>query len=191
MRKIVLNNLFKSNLNKKSFILETALVFRLNLDSLFLLYDIDQIFNVSTKEELYKKMLTDYYMIDYSLKYLFSNDNTDQNIAINNFINYYNKLMIALKMHNETYKEYLDMLSDHEINDIKRKETFELTDNDYLTILNYQLKYAIPTRMIEKEFDIYRTTYTRRINKLLEQNPILQEKYQNLMNYDIDLYKSH
>ena len=191
MRKIVLNNLFKSNLNKKSFILETALVFRLNLDSLFLLYDIDQIFNVSTKEELYKKMLTDYYMIDYSLKYLFSNDNTDQNIAINNFINYYNKLMIALKMHNETYKEYLDMLSDHEINDVKRKETFELTDNDYLTILNYQLKYAIPTRMIEKEFDIYRTTYTRRINKLLEQNPILQEKYQNLMNYDIDLYKSH
>ena len=191
MRKIVLNNLFKSNLNKKSFILETALVFRLNLDSLFLLYDIDQIFNVSTKEELYKKMLTDYYMIDYSLKYLFSNDNTDQNIAINNFINYYNKLMIALKMHNETYKEYLDMLSDHEINDIKSKETFELTDNDYLTILNYQLKYAIPTRMIEKEFDIYRTTYTRRINKLLEQNPILQEKYQNLMNYDIDLYKSH
>lgn len=191
MRKIVLNNLFKSNLNQKSFILETALVFRLNLDSLFLLYDIDQIFNVSTKEELYKKMLTDYYMIDYSLKYLFSNDNTDQNIAINNFINYYNKLMIALKMHNETYKEYLDMLSDHEINDIKRKETFELTDNDYLTILNYQLKYAIPTRMIEKEFDIYRTTYTRRINKLLEQNPILQEKYQNLMNYDIDLYKSH
>ena len=174
MRKIVLNNLFKSNLNQKSFILETALVFRLNLDSLFLLYDIDQIFNVSTKEELYKKMLTDYYMIDYSLKYLFSNDNTDQNIAINNFINYYNKLMIALKMHNETYKEYLDMLSDHEINDIKRKETFELTDNDYLTILNYQLKYAIPTRMIEKEFDIYRTTYTRRINKLLEQNPILQ-----------------
>ena len=191
MRKIVLNNLFKSNLNKKIFILETSLVFRLNLDSLFLLYDIDQIFNVSTKEELYKKMLTDYYMIDYSLKYLFSNDNTDQNIAINNFINYYNKLMIALKMHNETYKEYLDMLSDHEINDIKRKETFELTDNDYLTILNYQLKYAIPTRMIEKEFDIYRTTYTRRINKLLEQNPILQEKYQNLMNYDIDLYKSH
>ena len=191
MIKIVLNNLFKSNLNQKSFILETALVFRLNLDSLFLLYDIDQIFNVSTKEELYKKMLTDYYMIDYSLKYLFSNDNTDQNIAINNFINYYNKLMIALKMHNETYKEYLDMLSDHEINDIKRKETFELTDNDYLTILNYQLKYAIPTRMIEKEFDIYRTTYTRRINKLLEQNPILQEKYQNLMNYDIDLYKSH
>lgn len=191
MRKIVLNNLFKSNLNQKSFILETALVFRLNLDSLFLLYDIDQIFNVSTKEELYKKMLTDYYMIDYSLKYLFLNDNTDQNIAINNFINYYNKLMIALKMHNETYKEYLDMLSDHEINDIKRKETFELTDNDYLTILNYQLKYAIPTRMIEKEFDIYRTTYTRRINKLLEQNPILQEKYQNLMNYDIDLYKSH
>lgn len=191
MRKIVLNNLFKSNVNQKSFILETALVFRLNLDSLFLLYDIDQIFNVSTKEELYKKMLTDYYMIDYSLKYLFSNDNTDQNIAINNFINYYNKLMIALKMHNETYKEYLDMLSDHEINDVKRKETFELTDNDYLTILNYQLKYAIPTRMIEKEFDIYRTTYTRRINKLLEQNPILQEKYQNLMNYDIDLYKSH
>lgn len=191
MRKIVLNNLFKSNLNQKSFILETALVFRLNLDSLFLLYDIDQIFNVSTKEELYKKMLTDYYMIDYSLKYLFSNDNTDQNIAINNFINYYNKLMIALKMHNETYKEYLDMLSDHEINDVKRKETFELTDNDYLTILNYQLKYAIPTRMIEKEFDIYRTTYTRRINKLLEQNPILQEKYQNLMNYDIDLYRSH
>ena len=191
MRKIVLNNLFKSNLNQKSFILETALVFRLNLDSLFLLYDIDQIFNVSTKEELYKKMLTDYYMIDYSLKYLFLNDNTDQNIAINNFINYYNKLMIALKMHNETYKEYLDMLSDHEINDVKRKETFELTDNDYLTILNYQLKYAIPTRMIEKEFDIYRTTYTRRINKLLEQNPILQEKYQNLMNYDIDLYKSH
>ena len=191
MRKIVLNNLFKSNLNQKSFILETALVFRLNLDSLFLLYDIDQIFNVSTKEELYKKMLTDYYMIDYSLKYLFSNDNTDQNIAINNFINYYNKLMIALKMHNETYKEYLDMLSDHEINDIKSKETFELTDNDYLTILNYQLKYAIPTRMIEKEFDIYRTTYTRRINKLLEQNPILQEKYQNLMNYDIDLYRSH
>ena len=191
MRKIVLNNLFKSNLNQKSFILETALVFRLNLDSLFLLYDIDQIFNVSTKEELYKKMLTAYYMIDYSLKYLFSNDDTDQNIAINNFINYYNKLMIALKMHNETYKEYLDMLSDHEINDIKSKETFELTDNDYLTILNYQLKYAIPTRMIEKEFDIYRTTYTRRINKLLEQNPILQEKYQNLMNYDIDLYKSH
>lgn len=191
MRKIVLNNLFKSNLNQKSFILETALVFRLNLDSLFLLYDIDQIFNVSTKEELYKKMLTDYYMIDYSLKYLFSNDNTDQNIAINNFINYYNKLMIALKMHNETYKEYLDMLRDHEINDIKRKETFKLTDNDYLTILNYQLKYAIPTRMIEKEFDIYRTTYTRRINKLLEQNPILQEKYQNLMNYDIDLYRSH
>ena len=191
MRKIVLNNLFKSNLNQKSFILETALVFRLNLDSLFLLYDIDQIFIVSTKEELYKKMLSDYYMIDYSLKYLFSNDNTDQNIAINNFINYYNKLMIALKMHNETYKEYLDMLSDHEINDVKRKETFELTDNDYLTILNYQLKYAIPTRMIEKEFDIYRTTYTRRINKLLEQNPILQEKYQNLMNYDIDLYKSH
>lgn len=191
MRKIVLNNLFKSNLNQKSFILETALVFRLNLDSLFLLYDIDQIFNVSTKEELYKKMLADYYMIDYSLKYLFSNDNTDQNIAINNFINYYNKLMIALKMHNETYKEYLDMLSDHEINDVQRKETFELTDNDYLTILNYQLKYAIPTRMIEKEFDIYRTTYTRRINKLLEQNPILQEKYQNLMNYDIDLYKSH
>ena len=82
MRKIVLNNLFKSNLNQKSFILETALVFRLNLDSLFLLYDIDQIFNVSTKEELYKKMLTDYYMIDYSLKYLFSNDNTDQNILL-------------------------------------------------------------------------------------------------------------
>lgn len=191
MRKIVLNNLFKSNVNQKSFILETALVFRLNLDSLFLLYDIEQVYNVSTKEELYKKMLTDNYMIDYSLKYLFSNDNTDQNIAINNFINYYNKLMIALRMHNGTYKEYLDMLSDQEINDIKKKETFELTDNDYLTILNYQLKYAIPTRMIEKEFDIYRTTYTRRINKLLEQNPILQEKYQNLMNYDIDLYKSH
>lgn len=191
MKKVVLNELFKKIENQKSFVLEAALVFRLNLDSIFQLFDIEDIFKVNTKEELYNKLLQENFMIDYSLKYLFYADSTDQDMAINNFINYYNKLMISLKLHNNTYREYLDVLKDKEIDNIKSKSTEDLNNEDYFAILNYQLKYAMPTRMVEKEFDIYRTTYTRRINKILAENPLLSEKYHNLMNYGIDTYRSH
>lgn len=190
MEKILLSNIFKKSENQKSFVLETALVFRLKLETLLQIYDIEKIYGVSTSEELYKKLIEENFWIDFSLNYLFFNDQTDQNLALTEFYNYYNKLMIALRMKNNVFKEYLDVLSDKGINAIKSKDCENLTPEECLIVIKYQLKYAIPTRVIEKEFGIYRSTYQKKVAKILKQNPELYEKYQNLMNYNYDIYMS-
>ena len=188
MEKILLSNIFKKSENQKSFVLETALVFRLKLETLFQIYDIEKIYGVSTSEELYKKLIDENFWIDFSLNYLFFNDQTDQNLALTEFYNYYNKLMIALRMNKTVFKEYLDFLSDKGINAIKKKDNLDLTYPDYLEILNYQLKYAIPSIAIEKEFGICRSVYQKKVSKLIEQNPELYEKYHSLMDFGHDTF---
>lgn len=106
-----------------------------------------------------------------------------QEEAIMNFGNILERLYEAyLRRDGEAFKEILKEVTDRDAaRIIKEKERArQLTDDDIVVILKYQIKYAITSTETANIFHMQRTTYGSRLKKVLDIYPEFVEPYRSL-----------
>lgn len=124
-----------------------------------------------------------------SFNYLFYKDNYDQEQAKINVIDYYRNLIEAISKKDIATKNVLIReISDNKVIEFKNNHTNGdiKDDNDILTLLRYQLKYAVSNRKMGEKFHFDDANYARRVRKLIENNQELQNRYELLVNYNLE-----
>lgn len=187
-------NAFYVDVNKQyKFLINAALYFRLHLDTISLLFQIDE-------KELLDNMLSMGSDCYDSLKALFYNDNKSQDIARKEFVKYYRELLEAIRHKDiEEKKRLISLIGDtnavnlkNKIKESKNKEGYiNLTDDDIEVLIKYQLKYSLTSKDVSYIFDINRANYQKRVNQLLENKNDLKNEYENLIIYNESKYKNN
>lgn len=189
--KLSLNAIYSTTLEQYKFIINASLYFRLHLDTLSKLFQIEE-------KELLDNMLRYGNRCYESLKTLFYHDSKDQNIARIEFMNYYREMLDAIRHKNLNEKSRLtNIISDKNasllLTKIKmakeKKLSISLSNEDIETLIKYQLKYYITTRDVAYMFLIDRNNYQRRVTNYLEENLELKKEYESLMAYNEYKYK--
>ena len=172
--------MFPTKEKRNIFLSQCILTFGLNLDAISMLTGFD-------KETLYNELInrgTKYYE---SVQRVFKNGMKRQDIAINDFLDFYNRLCQAYEAKDrEAISIILHELSDKKaINLAKRPATIKtLTDEQILVILKYQIKYMLSVTQTADIFKLDRHGYAKRVRKL-------EDDYTNLVsdfNYISDFY---
>lgn len=177
--KLRLDIIYRDYNKQLKFLSHLALHFRAKFPLLEELFGIDA-----------KKLLND--LIKYnencyeSLLYLFYQDNTNQEYAKANIIEYYRNLIDAISKkdistQNVLIREIGDskivkFQAQHKNGDIKSNE-------DIMTLLNYQLKYAISSKKLAEKFNFDRAQYVRRVRDITSNMPELNMRYEELTDY--------
>ncbi len=149
-----------NNLDKEMDLLfKLVLKYRVNLDSILTLFPYDS--------ETILKYMDNYYNKN-ALEYLFYYDKTNQEIAMQELIDFY-KEMIKTKKTNE-YIELISKLDDSKCNNIR-------------DILLYQMNNVLSTNDILEKFNLDKEEYDKKVYELLGSDPILKDKFVNLVTY--------
>lgn len=110
----------------------------------------------------------------------------DQDLAKNNLIKFYNEYLEALRKKDlEKAHELLSKVTDRKAMNIiaTRKPQDPLSEDDILTILNYQLKYYLTGTEVCNIFNINRSNYSKRVLPLIAKDPLLTQRYEDLLAY--------
>ena len=184
MYKEMLEKMFPTRKKRMNFMANCALTFGIRLDLL------SEIMG-ENKEELYKEYI---YKSIYStsLNFLFNHGFSSQEEAIKNFGDFFTRLNDAyLNKDTELIHEVLQEISDKKALDFKSKHgpNGKINDDEILTVLNYQLKYGLPTTIVSEFFNINRNTYYKRVVALEDNYPKLVSGYYYLSDYYQNLGK--
>lgn len=177
--KLRLDVLYKDYPSQIKFLSHIALTFRTNLDTL------SNLFNIS-KKELENEIMKSNESCYESFYYLFYKDHTNQELAKARLIDYYRDLINAiLKKDIETVNVLIREIKDTKIKEFKEVHKFRdiKTDEEIMTLLNYQLKYSLSNNVMADKFHFDRTTYAQRVRKLIDDNPELKSRYEDLIKY--------
>lgn len=189
--KISLNAIYSTVQEQYRFLINAALYFHLHLDTLSLLFQIDE-------KELLNNMLKYGSRCYDSLKTLLYHDTKDQSVAKLNFVNYYRELIEAIRHKNmETRNKLIALIGDKKAIELNKriKETknnnivISLNEEDIVTLIQYQLKYLLTTKDIAYMFNLDRNNYQRRVASYLENNLELKNDYEALIAYNEHKYK--
>lgn len=161
------------------FLTKCSLTFGLRLDSLSLILKLD-------KDELYKNMMYNNPLWN-SLDMLFKHGMVRQDIAIDNFISYFNELSKAASIKdNAKLIELLNLISDKEAKDLINERKLvkkQLSQEDIVTILKYQLKYMLPSKSVATLFNTSKSNYEKRVKALGEDYDSLLSDFYYLEDY--------
>lgn len=161
------------------FLTKCALTFGLRLESLSMVLKLD-------KDELYKNMMYNNPLWN-SLDMLFKHGMVRQDIAIDNFINYFNELSKASSMNDKTkLMELLNLISDKNAKELiegRKLVKKQLSGEDIITILKYQLKYMLPSKSVANLFNTSKSNYEKRVKALGEDYASLLSDYYCLEDY--------
>lgn len=153
---------FCQNLDEEyDLLFQIALTFRANLKTLV------SLFPKYLEEDIMKRSTANEYHS--SLDYLFTFDNYNQSIA-SSFINTF-------------YNELLNNKTNYKIIKDKYLQDKCFIDNSFENILDYQLKYAISSQEIIKEFNLDKKEYDSYIISVLKNNLFLKNRFANLAKY--------
>jgi len=178
--KIKIDVLYKDIDNQYKFIVHAALTFRLHLDTLSQMLQIDE-------NELLENMIRIVPNAYDAIKYLLYHDVNDQNIARGDFLNYYRELLNAIRMKDiDEKKRLISVVSDSKVAEIRKKHEpgDVLTDEEFEAIVTYQVKYGLTQELVTAMFDINIANYNLRIGRVLTNNPKLRQKYDYLSEYN-------
>ena len=170
-----LQEMFPTEKNRQNFIIMSILTFGLTKES------IASLLGISIDE-----LLTSYvYPSNYSLSVnkRWHHISNSQNDAIMKFSTLVGSLYQAyLSKDRDAFKEGLSQITDKFAKNIidARNPGDKISDEDILTILKYQIKYALSASRTALVFKIERKTYIRRVNKILELHPEYEEAYKSL-----------
>jgi len=161
------------------FLIHLMLTFRVKLSL------IEQMFQIN-KNLLKRKLSEDIKFFD-ALSYLNFNDETNQEEARKNVRYFYKELHNAFK-DNIKKNILFNMISDEKINIIKNsnKSIDILSNDEIISILKYQLKYALNNDQLVNEFNMDMEKYRERIQVVLLENELLNQRYNDLMNYCVE-----
>lgn len=170
-----LQKMFPTAKNCNNFIIMSILTFGLTKES------IDSLLGVSVDE-----VLTNYvYPSNFceSVERRWHHISNSQENAIALFLDLVGDLYQAyLNRDRDAFKEGVSQVTDKLAKNIidNRKHGDRICDEDILTILKYQIKYALSASRIAVLFKLERKNYIKRINKILELHPEYQEAYESL-----------
>lgn len=182
--RVEISRLYNSEDKQYRFVVMAALHFRLDLNSLSILLGKDQnIINQKCKNYVSS--------MHNALEYLFTEELYSQEVAIQDFLIYYDELMNALNSGDKDKSSALvKLLADSQVRELKERyksgDVWSLEDLEIL--LNYQLKYAISTSNIGRNFSINRKTYADRLKSIFEIRPDLKDRYERLTEWHQRIY---
>ena len=178
--KIKIDVIYKDLNNQYRFIVHAALTFRLHLDTLSQLLQIDE-------NELLENMIRIVPNAYDALKYLLYHDVNDQEMARGEFLSYYRELLNAVRTKDvEDKKRLIAVVSDARVAEIRKKREPGgiLSDEEMEAIVIYQVKYALTQDAVTAMFDINRGNYSKRLERILANNLSLKQKYDYLSDYN-------
>ena len=182
--KLRLDVLYNTKEKQYSFLKHAALTFRLHLDTLSNLFSIKE-------EEILENFVGNAGGSYEAITFLFYHDGKNQKIAKENFISYYRELLNAISNKDkEAKKRLIEQIGDSKAIEFRNKERAineKITDEEMMTLLRYQLKYALTALNMKSIFGINRQNYQRRIQILLENDPELRSDYEYLADYNSSL----
>lgn len=170
-----LNKMFPTTKNKNNFIVMSILTFGITKESMA------TFLNINVEE-----LLTTYiYPSSFceSVERRWHHISNSQEEALTNF----SDLILALyqafiNRDVKAFKERISKITDKAAKNLidNRKNGDKISDSDILTILKYQIKYALSAGKTASLFRIDRTNYLKRVSKILETYPEYEEAYKTL-----------
>ena len=164
-----------------------ALTFRAKLPLLSELFGMEE-------EIIYTKLCETYYKLHNidnhrTIDYLCYVDPANQDEARINIITYYQNLLNAIRSKDHIMRKMLlESIDDTNVKKIKDRQNIYLRDEDIEEIIKYQLKYAFDCEKAAAYCGVNASTYRKRLNKYLDINPELKERYEYLAGYNQDVY---
>lgn len=183
--KIELSVIYKEIENQYKFMVHAALTFRLHLDTLSNLLQIDE-------NELLENMIRLVPNSYNAITYLLYHDVNEQTIARQEFLSYYRELLNAIRTKDiEEKKRLISIVTDFNVAQIRKKHQLgdPLSEQEIEAILKYQIKYALTQEEISLMFDINRANYSKRVEKIIQKNLGLKTKYEYLSDYNVYRFK--
>lgn len=172
MNLMALVMMFRQKEKRMNFIAKCILVFDVRTSTLSRLLKMDE---GELIRQLYDTKYAPYFLSGEAIFYV------PEEEAEQNFLNYFNQLeVLYLNKDIEGYNKLLDVINDKGIKEIKIKRSFEhpkpLTNSEFIAILNYQVKYRIPSTDAIAMFRFTTQSYKNKIIKLEQSG-----KYANLI----------
>lgn len=179
--KLRLDVLFEKEDNQWVFLMHIALHFRLKLDSLAQLFQLDE-------KLIVKKFLSLNGGVYNSLLYLFYRDVTDQEVAKEKFINYYRELLTAIKNKSIEEENVLkNQITDYAVGEYIKNHQGTLTEEEVSVLLDYQLKYALSFDDMIKKFVLDKESYQSKVYEYVIDKPYLKERLDTLIDHTTKL----
>lgn len=146
---------------------------------------LSELFQIS-ETELYDKLLAVSNDVKDALKYIFEFDNTNQDIAKNNIILFYQDLLAA-KKNKDTfgYKEVISRVDDSKFQILIQnyKHNNNLSNTDVELVLQYQIKYCRNKMGACKTLGISYEEYDGKVSQILSDDHKLFSQYKQLLEY--------
>ena len=177
--KLRLDVLYRDERKQTWLLSQLALTFRVNLDTLSQLFDIP-------RNELESRIMKFNEFCYGPFVYLFYKDKANQELAKARLIEYYRMLLNALLRKDvDTINVLLRELKDDEVREFKyRHKLGEIkTSEEMMSLIKYQLKYALSNNKMASMFHFDRNAYDERVRRELSNNPELESQYNNLIDY--------
>lgn len=183
MEKIDLNKLFNKKENQINFMYNSILTFRLQTNSIMELFDTESLLGVSSEEEVFKKITSDLSSCYQSLIFLFNILHNDQEYQKAEFYKYYQKLLISKSYNMDVFKDYLNDICDKEYYKLTSLRKESLTDEDYLVLSKFQIKYALSSNYMQGVVGVGNSQYSKKVRKLHEDDPHFLDEFEQLMEH--------
>lgn len=178
MYKEMLERMFPTREKRMNFMANCALTFGLRIDGLSEVMgeDKDKLYNDYVNKSVYGR----------PLEFLFNHGFVIQEEAMNNFVDFFTRLTNAyLNKDVELIHEVLLEISDKKALDFRAKHAKGgiISDEEILTIVEYQLKYGLPTNVVTQHFKISRSNYCQRVVALEDKYPKQVSNYYYVSDY--------
>lgn len=182
--KLRIDRFYKNEEQQYIFLRRLALTFRARLPLLSELFQIDE-------NELFNKLRMYNHSVEDSLKYLYYFDVSDQDEAKRNIISFYQELLTAVIKKDKAVQKFLiGRIADIRIKSLIKEKHIDrnLSDEEILVILEYQLKYALDHSDAAGMLGINPDSYRRRVLAVIEKDEELKMRYERLMGYNQQLF---
>ena len=179
-----LNVFYKDPQNQKKILIHLALTFRAKSQL------IKDLFNVNLRDLMGDE---DYNFYNISFLYLENFDDKDQEVAKKQILDFYNNFLESAKSRNtDKIKGVLRQITDYKASELQKNHIIgsPYTEDDYLTLLNYQLKYSLTNAGMNRLFSIDEDHYKRKIQVILEKEEYseLRRRFEHLQDFNSFYY---
>ncbi len=176
----LLTSMFPNEEKRRNFLVNCVLTFGLRAETLAMI--LNESVEVVSKKMLYES--TSFYE---NINLVFQHSMKRQDIALENFEKFYQKLTKAYLSGNKTQiKNVLLEITDQDVKSLLKRKPFDakkMTSEEILIILKYQIKYMISLEMINKIFELERHFYANKVRNLGDEYSDLISDFNYLCDY--------
>lgn len=174
---IDINRLYKVGEKQVNFLFDLALTFRIKPEVLAPIVNMD----TATLLNLFATYKS---KTKHALDYLINYDLTNQAEAVQRLQQFYQNLCDAINQKDKAKMQaLLEEITDHKamrLYNEKKKRNYTYTDENLRVIINFQLKYALPTDYVVSKFQTAKGWYQDKVKALIGEDFELYNRYQSI-----------